>query len=119
MSIIDILKGDNMNEQTNSTQETVLNEETQQEIGQNGNAEQTPPEESGSASGTQKSEQVDFAQMYDMLTERDNTIKELKSEIADLKKTNTQLLVRVNASPSTSREMKNPYEKLCDAMGER
>ena len=106
-----------MNEQTNPTQETIPNEETQQKVSQNSNAEQTTSEESGSASGTQKSEQVDFAQMYDMLTERDNTIKTLKSEIADLKKTNTQLLVRVNASPSTSGEMKNPYEKFCDAMG--
>lgn len=108
-----------MSEQTNTTTETLLSKEDEQEIGKNGNAEQNTSEESGSTPGTQKSEQVDFAQMYDMLTERDNTIKTLKSEIADLKKTNTQLLVRVNASPSTSHEMKNPYEKFCDAMGER
>ena len=108
-----------MSEQANTTKETLLNKEDEQEISENGNAEQATSEESGSASGTQKSEQVDFAQMYDMLTERDNTIKTLKSEIADLKKTNTQLLVRVNASPSTGHEMKNPYEKFCDAMGER
>lgn len=108
-----------MSEQTNTTTETLLSKEDEQEIGKNGNTEQTTSEESGSTPGTQKSEQVDFAQMYDMLTERDNTIKTLKSEIADLKKTNTQLLVRVNASPSTSHEMKNPYEKFCDAMGER
>lgn len=108
-----------MSEQANTTKETLLSKEDEQEISENGNAEQTSSEESGGTSGTQKSEQVDFAQMYDMLTERDNTIKTLKSEIADLKKTNTQLLVRVNASPSTSHEMKNPYEKFCDAMGER
>lgn len=108
-----------MSEQANTTKETLLDKEDEQKVSENGNAEQTPPEESGSASGSQKSEQVDFAQMYDMLTERDNTIKTLKSEIADLKKTNTQLLVRVNASPSASGEMKNPYEKFCDAMGER
>ena len=108
-----------MSEQANTTKETLLSKEDEQEISENGNAEQATSEESGSTSGTQKSEQVDFAQMYDMLTERDNTIKTLKSEIADLKKTNTQLLVRVNASPSTSHEMKNPYEKFCDAMGER
>lgn len=108
-----------MSEQANTTKETLLSKEDEQEISENGNAEQVTSEESGSTPGTQKSEQVDFAQMYDMLTERDNTIKTLKSEIADLKKTNTQLLVRVNASPSTSHEMKNPYEKFCDAMGER
>ena len=108
-----------MSEQTHSAEETVLNEETQQEVGKNINAEQTTPEEGGSSSGQAKSEQVDFAQMYDMLKERDNTISTLKSAIADLKKTNTQLLVKVNASPSNGGEMKNPYEKFCDTMGKR
>ena len=108
-----------MNEQTNPTQETLLNEETKQEISQNGNAEQTPPEESGSASGTQKSEQVDFAQMYDMLTERDNTIKQLKSEVAELKKTNTNLLLKINASPSGDSSLKTPYEGFIDSMVNR
>ena len=108
-----------MNEQTNSTQETVLNEETQQEIGQNGNAEQTPPEESGSASGTQKSEQVDFAQMYDMLTQRDTTIKELKAQVAELKKSNTTLLLKVNANSSSNDQLKSPYENFIDDMVKR
>lgn len=108
-----------MSEQANTTKETLLSKEDEQEISENGNAEQITPEESGSSSGAQKSEQIDFSQMYDMLKERDNTISNLKSEIADLKKTNTQLLVRVNASASTSGEMKNPYEKFCDVMGKR
>lgn len=108
-----------MSEQTHTTEETISNKETQQEVGKDINAEQTTSEESGSASGQTKSEQVDFAQMYDMLKERDNTISALKSEIADLKKTNTQLLVKVNASPSNGGEMKNPYEKFCDTMGKR
>lgn len=108
-----------MSEQTHSTEETVLSEKTEQEVSKDINAEQATPEESGSASGKAKSEQIDFAQMYDMLKERDNTISTLKSEIADLKKTNTQLLVKVNASPSNGGEMKNPYEKFCDTMGKR
>lgn len=108
-----------MNEQTNSTQETIPNEETQQKVSQNSNAEQTTPEESGSASGTQKSEQIDFSQMYDMLTERDNTIKQLKSEVAELKKTNTNLLLKVNASPSGDSTLKTPYEGFIDSMVNR
>lgn len=108
-----------MNEQTNSTQETFLNEETQQEISKNSNAEQITSEESGNTSGTQKSEQVDFAQMYDMLTERDNTIKQLKSEVAELKKTNTNLLLKVNASPSGDGTLKTPYEGFIDSMVNR
>ena len=108
-----------MSEQTHTTEETILNKENEQEVSKNSNAEQATPEESGSPSGQTKSEQIDFAQMYDMLKERDNTISALKSEITDLKKTNTQLLVKVNASPSNGGEMKNPYEKFCDTMGKR
>lgn len=108
-----------MNEQTNPTQETLLNEETKQEIGKDINAEQTTPEESGSTSGQAKSEQVDFAQMYDMLKERDNTIAKQNQEIADLKKSNTQLLLKVNASPSGESAIKNPYESFIDTMVNR
>ena len=108
-----------MNEQTNPTEETILNKETQQEVSKNVNAEQTTPEESGNTSGTQKSEQVDFAQMYDMLTERDNTIKQLKTEVAELKKTNTNLLLKVNASPSGDSTLKTPYEGFIDSMVNR
>lgn len=105
-----------MNEQTHTTQEAVSNEETQQEVNSNVNAEQTTSEESRSASGSEKSEQVDFAQMYDMLTERDNTIKQLKTEVAELKKTNTNLLLKVNASSSSDASLKNPYESFIDSM---
>ena len=105
-----------MNEQTNPAQETIPNKETVEEVNKNTNAEQTQPEESGSTLGKEKPEQVDFAQMYDMLTERDNTIKELKSEIADLKKSNTTLLLKVNASGSGDAVLKSPYESFIDSM---
>lgn len=107
------------NEQTHSTEETVSNEETNKEVNPNTNAEQTTSKESGSASGTEKSEQVDFAQMYDMLTERDNTIKKLNSEVADLKKQNTNLLLKVNASAGAGATTKNPYENFIDSMVNR
>ena len=108
-----------MNEQTNSTQEASAGKETQQEVSKNINAEQITSEESGSTSGETKPEQVDFSQMYDMLKERDNTITKLNSEIADLKKSNTQLLLKVNASPSGDGGMKNPYESFVDLMTKR
>lgn len=107
------------NEQTHTTEETVLGEKTQQEVNTNLNAEQTKSEESGTTSGQAKSEQVDFAQMYDMLTERDNTIKELKSEVAELKKTNTNLLLKVNASASAGGAAKDPFQNFVDAMVQR
>ena len=109
-----------MNEQTNPTQEASAGKETQQEVGTNSNAEQTKPEESGTASGKEKSEQVDFAQMYDMLTERDNTIKDLRTEVAELKKTNTNLLLKVNAAASAgATALKDPFENFVDAMVKR
>ena len=108
-----------MNEQTNPAQETILNKETIEEVNQNTNAEQVKPEESGSTLGKEKPEQVDFAQMYDMLTERDNSIKALKTEIADLKKTNTNLLLKVNAASSPGDVTKNPYESFIDSMIKR
>lgn len=107
-----------MNEQTNTTKEALRNEEVIEEINENGNAKQTESEESGSASGQAKSEQVDFAQMYDMLTERDKEITDLKEAISTLKKTNTELLLKVNASASVG-AVKNPYEAFVDSMANR
>lgn len=107
-----------MNEQTHTTQETISKEENVNEVNKDTNAEQTKPEESGATPGETKPEQVDFSQMYDMLTERDKTIKDLKNEVAELKKTNTNLLLKVNASSSDS-PMKNPYESFIDAMVKR
>ena len=109
-----------MNEQTHTTEETISNKETQQEVNTNISTEQTTSETGGSASGTEKPEQVDnFAQMYDMLTERDKTIKELTSEVAELKRTNTSLLLKVNASASAGGDLKNPYESFVDSMAKR
>lgn len=107
-----------MNEQTNTTKETLRNEEVIEEINENGNAEQTKPEESGSTSGQAKSEQIDFGQMYDMLTERDKEITDLKEVVATLKKTNTELLLKVNASVSSG-AVKDPYEAFVDSMANR
>ena len=107
-----------MNEQTNTTKETLPSEEVIKEVNENSNAEQTKSEESGSASGQAKPEQVDFAQMYDMLTERDKEITDLKEAISTLKKTNTELLLKVNAS-AQSGAVKNPYEVFVDSMASR
>lgn len=107
-----------MNEQTNTAKETLPNEEIIEKINENSNAEQTKPEESGSTSGQTKSEQVDFAQMYDMLTERDTKIADLTTLVNELKKTNTELLLKVNAS-SMQGAVKDPYEAFIDSMASR
>lgn len=105
-----------MNEQTHTTEEALSNETKEQEVTTDSNAEQTSTEESGSSSRKTLNEQVDFSQMYDMLTERDKTIANLKTEVAELKKTNTNLLLKVNASASAGDKIKTPYESFVDAM---
>ena len=92
-----------MDEQTHTTEENVPNQ----------------TEENKYPSGKEINGQVDFSQMYDMLTERDETIKNLQSEVAELKKTNTNLLLKVNASPSGDSPLKTPYEGFVDSMVNR
>lgn len=106
------------NEQTHPANETIPSEEINEEVSNDLNAKQTTPEESRSASGQAEPEQVtDFAQVYDMIKERDNTIDTLRKEISDLKKTNTNLMLKVNAS--AGEPVKNPYEKFIDSMVSR
>ena len=115
-----------MSGKAHTTKKTVSSEEAIEEINSNINAEQTTSEESGNTSGQEVDGQVDnkstdtnFAQMYDMLTERDQTIKQLTSEIASLKKENTNLLLKVNASASADDKIKDPYESFIDSMVKR
>ena len=108
-----------MDEQTHSTAETISSEETNSQINTNANAEQNERQENGGSVGQEDTQHVDFAQMYDMLTERDTTIKSLQSEVVELKKTNTQLLLKVNASTTGSSQLKNPFEAFVDSMAMR
>lgn len=107
-----------MNEQTHTAEETISNKEVIEEVGKNSDAEQTKSEESGETSGEKKSEQVSFEQMYDMLKERDTTIENQNKEISELKKANTELLLKVNATSGTT-PLKTPFESFVDLMNER
>lgn len=112
-----------MSGKAHTTKKTVPSEETIEEINTDINAEQTTPEESGNTPGQEVNGQVNndtnFAQMYDMLTERDKQIKDLTSQIATLKKENTNLLLKVNASASAGDNIKDPYESFVDSMVKR
>lgn len=108
-----------MSGKAHTTKKAISSEETNEESTEDLGTEQATPEESGSASGKEESKQVDFSQMYDMLTERDNAIKELTEQVANLKKENTNLLLKVNASASAGDKIKNPYERFVDSMVER
>ena len=108
-----------MNEQTHTTEETVSSKEAIEEISKDSDGKQIESEKSGTTPGQEKSEQVDFGQMYDMLKERDNTIDSLNKEISELKKTNTELLLKVNASASQGATLKSPVESFIDFMVKR
>ena len=109
-----------MSGKANSTKKTVSDKENVEEISEDTHAEQTTPEESRSTSGKEEPEQVNnFQQMYDMLTERDNAIKQLTNEVASLKKENTNLLLKVNASAAAGEKIKTPYENFVDSMVNR
>lgn len=108
-----------MNEQTHTTEETVSNEKDVEEIGKDSNAEQIESKENKPETGKTKSEQIDFGQMYDMLKQRDNTIEKQNKEIAELKKSNTELLLKVNAGTSSGEALKSPVESFIDSMVNR
>lgn len=108
-----------MNEQTHTTEETISNETKEQEVVTNGNAEQTGTEEGGSTSGETINGQVSFEQIYDMISEKDKAIESLKAEITSLKKSNTDLLLKVNASANPADKIKTPYESFIDSMVSR
>lgn len=106
-----------MNEQTLSAEASASGQEANQEISADSTAEPSISEASGSTSGQTLNGQIDLAQMYDMLTERDKQIKDLTSEVATLKKTNTELLLKVNSTSTTP--VKSPYESFIDSMVQR
>ena len=114
-----------MSGKAHTTKKAVSSEETIEEVNTDVNAEQTTPEEGGDTSGQEVNGKVstgddtNFAQMYDMLTERDKTINDLKSQVASLKKENTNLLLKVNASASAGDKIKTPYENFVDSMVNR
>lgn len=111
-----------MNGETLSTTASTTGEKTNEEITTNSTTEQTQSEESGNTSGQtlngDLNSNTNYSEIYDMLKERDTTIDKLKSEVTELKKANTQLLLRVNAS-SQSNAIKDPFESLIDFMNER
>lgn len=122
-----------MNGETLPNPTPITSKEGDEKIPTNGTAEQIKSKEGGNTPGqtldgnmstpsptppSTSDPQIDYSQMYDMLRERDDSIAKLKSEVTELKKANTQLLLRVNAS-SQNNAIKDPFESLIDFMNER
>lgn len=61
-------------------------------------------------------EQIDSSAFADLIAERDKKIEELEKSITELKKSNANLLVRVNAG--TAQQEKSFEENLFDLVGQ-
>lgn len=87
-------------------------QETQQEGSQNQNAEHGSSTGNGNQAGQTNTEQIDLAQIHDMLKEKDSKVDTLTKQVEELKKANTELLLKVNTGASKPPE--DPFKVLYD-----
>ena len=108
------MKGDYMNgEDIKKTEELNGSKETQQEGASNQSTEHAESSGNGSSNGQENAEQINLASIHDMLKEKDTKIDTLTSEIEALKKSNTELLLKVN-SGANSKPPEDPFKVLYD-----
>lgn len=101
---------DGENKQT--TQESTGSQETQQESSANQHTEQVALAGNGNQTGQTNTEQIDLAKISDMLKEKDDKVDALSKQVEDLKKANTELLLKVNTGASKPPE--DPFKVLYD-----
>lgn len=108
------MKGDYMNgEDIKKTEELNGSKETQQEGASNQSTEHAESSSNGSSNGQENTEQINLASIHDMLKEKDTKIDALTSEVEALKKSNTELLLKVN-SGANSKPPEDPFKVLYD-----
>ena len=86
--------------------------ETQQESSTNQHTEQVSLAGNGNTSGQANTEQIDLAQIHDMLKEKDSKVDALTQQVKELKKANTELLLKVNSGANKPPE--DPFKVLYD-----
>lgn len=101
---------DGENKQT--TQESAGSQSTEQKGTENQNAEHGSSTGNGNQAGQANTEQIDLAKISDMLKEKDTKVDELTKQVEELKKTNTELLLKVNAGATKPPE--DPFKVLYD-----
>lgn len=99
-------------ENKQETQDANENKETQQKSSANQHTEQVSLAGNGNSSGQTNTEQIDLAQIHDMLKEKDSKVDALTKQVEDLKKANTELLLKVNSGASKAPE--DPFKVLYD-----
>lgn len=99
-------------ENKQETKESTGSQETQQESSANQHTEQVTLAGNGNQAGQTNTEQIDLAKISDMLKEKDDKVEALSKQVEDLKKTNTELLLKVNAGATKPPE--DPFKVLYD-----
>ena len=99
-------------ENKQETKELNGNKETQQEGTSNQSTEHAEHTGNGSTNGQTNTEQIDLAKISDMLKEKDDKVDALSKQVEELKKTNTELLLKVNAGATKPPE--DPFKVLYD-----
>lgn len=84
-----------------------------------GNGENNVPDPNGSTgtSGDNGNNEIDMQAFADIISEKDKQIEELQKDIAELKKSNANLIVKVNAAANPPEQKKSFEENLLDMVG--
>lgn len=99
-------------ENKQETKDAFESQETQQESSANQHTEQVALAGNGNQTGQTNTEQIDLAKISDMLKEKDDKVDALSKQVEDLKKANTELLLKVNTGASKPPE--DPFKVLYD-----
>lgn len=99
-------------ENKQETQESTGSQSTQQEGSASQHTEQVALAGNGNQTGQTNTEQIDLAKISDMLKEKDDKVDALSKQVEDLKKANTELLLKVNTGASKPPE--DPFKVLYD-----
>lgn len=86
--------------------------------GDNNDGEPTVPEPTGATDngGDTSGNEVDVSAFADIISEKDKEIQQLQKDVAELKRSNAQLIVQVN-SGTTAGKKKSFEENLLDMVG--
>lgn len=77
----------------------------------------TDNNQSNTDSNSTNGEGVDTQAFADIISEKDKELEQMRQEIAELKKTNANLIVKVNAAANPPAQKKSFEENLLDMVG--
>ena len=83
----------------------------------NGENDVHDPDGSADASGNNEGNEIDMQAFADIISEKDKQIEELQKDIAELKKSNANLIVKVNAAANPPEQKKSFEQNLLEMVG--